>query len=132
MKKDVNFRQVARRYRRMGEVPTIRHAVRNHCLSCCGWNAAEVRRCEIQECWLWPWRMSRAEPVPNLDGEKPEFFHPPRSARGPFPPECPARAPEDNLCAGFRTRKASLVSQDHPDDPNGFSPTEMTIIEEEP
>lgn len=34
-------------------------AVRMKCLECMGGNAAEVRRCEIIDCPLWPYRSGR-------------------------------------------------------------------------
>ena len=30
-------------------------AMRLKCLECCGWSIAEVARCEISGCALWPW-----------------------------------------------------------------------------
>ena len=39
-------------------------AIRMKCLECCGGNSAEVRRCEISDCTLWPWR-SGSRPAPN-------------------------------------------------------------------
>lgn len=32
-------------------------AIRAHCLTCVCGNAAEVRRCHVYDCHLWPWRM---------------------------------------------------------------------------
>jgi len=34
-------------------------SIRRHCVQCCGGNAAEVRRCHISDCFLWPWRHGR-------------------------------------------------------------------------
>jgi len=34
-------------------------AIRAKCLECRCNNAAEVRRCRITDCALWPWRMGR-------------------------------------------------------------------------
>ena len=34
-------------------------AIRRNCIECCCGNAAEVRRCEITDCFLWPWRLGR-------------------------------------------------------------------------
>ena len=48
---------IEKRRRREGELPTRKVAIRNHCLECCGFNAAEVRRCSAPECWLYPYRM---------------------------------------------------------------------------
>lgn len=36
-------------------------AIRQKCLECCCGNAAEVRRCHIADCTLWPWRTGRIE-----------------------------------------------------------------------
>lgn len=35
-------------------------AIRAKCLECCCGNSAEVRRCQIADCALWPWRMGSA------------------------------------------------------------------------
>lgn len=32
------------------------NAIKLKCLDCCCWNYAEVRRCEIRGCPLWPFR----------------------------------------------------------------------------
>ncbi len=34
-------------------------AIRLKCRECCCGNAAEVRRCHIFDCTLWPWRFGR-------------------------------------------------------------------------
>ena len=34
-------------------------SIREKCIDCCGGNKAEVARCEIQSCALWPFRMGR-------------------------------------------------------------------------
>lgn len=34
-------------------------AIRQKSLECCCGNAAEVRRCQITDCTLWPWRHGR-------------------------------------------------------------------------
>lgn len=35
-------------------------AIRAKCMECCCGNSAEVRRCRITDCALWPWRMGTA------------------------------------------------------------------------
>lgn len=49
--------------------PLIRsQAIRKKCLECqCG-NSAEVRRCQITDCPLWPWR-SGSKPKSAPQGE---------------------------------------------------------------
>ena len=49
--------KVYRRRREPGEFPTIKAAVRNHCLECVCWDSAEVSRCTAPECWLFPYRL---------------------------------------------------------------------------
>lgn len=44
---------------RIDEPLTRTVAIRQKCLACCCGNAAEVRRCEIADCTLWPWRHGR-------------------------------------------------------------------------
>lgn len=42
----------------LGHPPTpILKAIRQNCISCCMGNVAEVRRCAIAACSLWPYRM---------------------------------------------------------------------------
>jgi hypothetical protein len=40
-------------------------SIREKCIDCCGGNKAEVARCQIQACALWPFRMGRN---PNRGG----------------------------------------------------------------
>ena len=39
-------------------------AIRNKCLDCCVWQVAEVRKCHLQDCDLWPYRFGR-DPNPS-------------------------------------------------------------------
>ena len=41
----------------MADVKTPIKAIRAKCLDCCCDSAAEVRRCPIESCSLWPYRM---------------------------------------------------------------------------
>ena len=34
-------------------------AIRQKCLDCMNWQESEIRRCEIEHCPLWPYRMGR-------------------------------------------------------------------------
>lgn len=46
--------------------PLIRSkAIRQKCLECCCMNRAEVARCHIYDCTLWPWRSGRKR---EMDG----------------------------------------------------------------
>ncbi len=48
----------------------IRKAIRQKCLECqCG-KLAEVRRCQITDCALWPWRLGRGVVI-GMDGAEP-------------------------------------------------------------
>jgi hypothetical protein len=38
---------------------TSTKAIRAKCLDCCCWNEAEVKRCEISDCALFPFRMGK-------------------------------------------------------------------------
>lgn len=40
-----------------GRRPVV--AIRQKCLDCMAWQEAEVRRCNIEHCPLWPYRMGR-------------------------------------------------------------------------
>ena len=42
-------------------MPTRKNAIRLHCIECCGFKKAEVRKCQARKCWLWPYRMGIAE-----------------------------------------------------------------------
>jgi hypothetical protein len=55
--------RILKRRRRPGEIATARTAIRNHCLECCGYDPAEVRRCTAPQCWLWPYRLGRSGPL---------------------------------------------------------------------
>ena len=39
-------------------------AIREKCLDCSNWNEAEVRRCDIEDCALWPFRFGRYPKTP--------------------------------------------------------------------
>ena len=43
------------KYRKPNEVPSVLKAVRKHCIGCNN-TAKEVSRCQIESCWLWPYR----------------------------------------------------------------------------
>jgi hypothetical protein len=45
-------------------------AIRANCLDCCGDNAAEVRRCAVLSCPLWPFRL-RTNPYRQAAPEAP-------------------------------------------------------------
>ena len=53
-------------YRSPGTVETPVKSIRKHCLTCMAGNAAEVRRCHIKDCWLWPYRMGK-RPIKGSD-----------------------------------------------------------------
>lgn len=46
------------RYRRSAERSRRERgeAIRLKCLDCCAWDTREVKRCEIRDCPLWPFR----------------------------------------------------------------------------
>lgn len=63
----VNIRRLVRRERAPGEIPTARVAIQNFCRSCVGFEADDgktlrqtVLDCEAENCWLWPYRATRA------------------------------------------------------------------------
>ena len=37
----------------------ILSAIRENCIDCAGGSPAEVRRCDLKKCPLWPYRMGR-------------------------------------------------------------------------
>ncbi len=45
-------------------------AIRAKCLDCCGDNAAEVRRCFLVDCSLWPFRMGVSPFRPEISDEE--------------------------------------------------------------
>ena len=45
-------------------------AIRAKCLDCCGENAAEVRRCFLVDCTLWPFRMGSSPFRPKLSEDE--------------------------------------------------------------
>jgi len=48
--------RILKRFRRRGEYLTPLASIRSNCLMCCCWESAEVARCEIHACPLWPLR----------------------------------------------------------------------------
>ena len=51
-------------------------AIRLKCLECCCWNPAEVKRCHLVDCALWPFRLGRlplAEGAPKRPGPPQQF-----------------------------------------------------------
>ena len=56
------FRKIVSRQREPGEIPTMRAAIRNHCLHCCGYQPTEVEKCTAPKCWLYPWRLGKTPP----------------------------------------------------------------------
>ena len=55
----------------MTTVPSPLKAIRLKCLDCCGGEAKEVRKCEIQTCSLWPNRMGRNPNREGIGGQPP-------------------------------------------------------------
>ena len=43
-------------WRKPGQIATALKAIRKKCLDCCCGQAAEVRRCTVVGCYLWPLR----------------------------------------------------------------------------
>jgi hypothetical protein len=63
--------KVLRRDRKPGEALTRANAIRSHCILCSGNNAAEVTKCQVPECWLYPLRFgSRMDPELEREKEK--------------------------------------------------------------
>jgi hypothetical protein len=48
--------KVCKRRRAPNELAKPMTAIRNACLECMGYNAAEITRCTAPECWLFPYR----------------------------------------------------------------------------
>lgn len=53
---------------------TAAKAIRAFCISCSGDVAAEVRRCQVTRCPLWPWRMGKKPST--LARNKPDYLDP--------------------------------------------------------
>ena len=53
------FTRIVSRRRHVGEIPTARVAIRNHCLECVGYQVQEVPLCTAPACWLYPWRFGK-------------------------------------------------------------------------
>ncbi len=62
--------KVVKRQRKAGELARARIAIRNHCLECVGYNAAEVRRCTDHACWLWPYRFGEQRSAESVVREE--------------------------------------------------------------
>lgn len=46
-------------------------AIRQYCIACSGWNRAEVAKCELDDCTLYPYRMGH-RPTTKPKTEKPK------------------------------------------------------------
>ena len=44
-------------------------AIREKCMECSNWNSAEVRRCPIKDCALYPFRLGK---YPKTNSDSPE------------------------------------------------------------
>jgi len=47
----------------------ILHAIREHCIDCCGGSKEEVRLCTVSDCALYPFRLGK-DPKPARKGPK--------------------------------------------------------------
>lgn len=56
----------AMEYDKRGAVLTPIKSIRAKCIECSGGNVAEVRRCHLKDCALWPYRMGKR---PKFDAE---------------------------------------------------------------
>lgn len=72
MGKIKKINKVIRRDRKPGEVLTRAMAIRSNCILCCGNNSAEVAKCGVKECWLYPYRFGTRQD-PGLEIEKEEY-----------------------------------------------------------
>ena len=46
-------------YRPEDVIATPLQSIRKHCLTCCGGCPGGVRKCELRDCWLWPYRLGK-------------------------------------------------------------------------
>ena len=53
-----------------GERLTPMRAIRKKCLECMGGSSSEVKRCDADECWLWPYRLGRRNQARRLVEEE--------------------------------------------------------------
>jgi hypothetical protein len=65
--------RVRRRRRMLGEFSTAATAIRNQCLECCGYDAAEVERCTSPACHLYPWRFKQKPATAGSQGRTIDF-----------------------------------------------------------
>ena len=49
-------------------------AIRGKCLECCCNNSAEVRRCHITDCALWPYRLGKNPRRAGMGPKEPPFL----------------------------------------------------------
>ena len=68
------FTGIVRRRRELHELPTMRVAIRNHCLQCCGYGAPEVVLCTAPGCWLFPFRLGSDPELAGRSPGNPNFF----------------------------------------------------------
>ena len=115
--------RVVRGPRQPGEVATRKYAIRNFCLECMGYNAAEVRRCTAPECWLYPYRLGRGEtplaaevPTKGIDGISRATGPPKRGVeihhgeQAPGDGEIPVSPESADFGAGIAPETAEMVA----------------------
>jgi hypothetical protein len=90
--------RVRRRRRQPREFSTAATAIRNHCLECCGYDAAEVERCTCPACWLYPWRFKCSPRVAQHAGRVVDF-------------------PQNATCCVSGAEKATSEASAHPSTP---------------
>jgi hypothetical protein len=49
-------------------------SIREKCIDCCAGNKAEVARCHLESCALWPFRMGRNPNRAGVGGNPPRAF----------------------------------------------------------
>jgi hypothetical protein len=53
---DLGISQLAREFRQFPKDTGPLAAIRRNCIDCTGYSTAEVERCELKACPLWPYR----------------------------------------------------------------------------
>ena len=54
-------------YRPEGKVLSPLKSIRKHCVTCMGFMHKQVKICDIEDCWLWPYRLGTKPPKGSDD-----------------------------------------------------------------
>ena len=82
---------------------TPRKAIRQKCMECSMWNTAEVRRCPVEDCALWPYRV-----YSETQGSSKIYSTSHTSSQGGFEREKDDRGRDGCICGEINSRNCPV------------------------